>query len=125
MNNEEQKKILIIDDDKVFLDSMCEIFKIYNFDVFEAQTAETGYEALVEIVPDVVLLDINLPDKNGFEVLKTIRESKAFADMIVVLITGDSAVDVDNAFDSGADDCVFKPIDVEKFILRINKLLKK
>jgi DNA-binding response OmpR family regulator len=125
MKSNEQKKILIIDDDKVFLDSMCEIFKVYNFDVFEAQTAETGYEALVEIVPDVVLLDINLPDKNGFEVLKTIRESKNFADMIIILITGDSTVDVDNAFDSGADDCVFKPIDVENFILRINKLLKK
>lgn len=125
MNNNEQRKILIIDDDKVFLDSIGEIFRIHNFEVFEAQTAETGYEALVDIVPDVVLLDINLPDKNGFDVLKTIRASKNFSDMIVILITGDSAVDIDNAFDSGADDCVFKPIDVEKFILRIEKLLKK
>jgi len=125
MNNNEQRKILIIDDDKVFLDSIGEIFRIHNFEVFEAQTAETGYEALVDIVPNVVLLDINLPDKNGFEVLKTIRASKTFSDMIVILITGDSAVDIDNAFDSGADDCVFKPIDVEKFILRIEKLLKK
>ncbi len=127
MNNEQQKKkkIVIIDDDKIFLDSICEIFKMYDFEVFEAQTAETGYEALVEVMPDILLLDINLPDKNGIDMLKTIRASKNFGDLVVILITGDSTVDVDNAFDSGADDCVFKPLDIEKFILRVNRLLKK
>ncbi|MDD3323128.1 MAG: response regulator transcription factor [Paludibacter sp.] len=124
MDNKQKKyKILIIDDDKVFLETMCTILKMEGFDVHDAETAESGYEAMVNIKPDLVMLDINLPDKNGFDVLIAIKNSKNFSDMPVVLITADTAVLVDEAFEKGADDCFFKPINPKETIARIKRIL--
>jgi len=118
------KKILIVDDDSSFVESAEAILKIKKFDVIKAFNAETGVEALVVEYPDIVLLDVNLPDKNGFEVLKTIKNSKNFSTLPVILITGDMTVHVDKGFAEGADDVIFKPIDIDKLSLNINRLLK-
>lgn len=119
------KKILIIDDDKVFLETMTAVLKLSDFKVFGEQSGEKGLKAVEDIEPDLVLLDVNLPDKSGLDVLESIRKSKNFADLPVFLITGDTAVDVDKAFDSGADDCLFKPINSGDAIKRIKKVLGK
>lgn len=120
----EKKKILVVDDDVSFVDSAEAVLKAKNFEIIKAFDAESGIEALVIENPDIVLLDVNLPDVNGFEVLKTIRTSKDFSKTPVILITGDMAVQVDKGFAEGADDVVFKPIDIEKLYLDINRLLK-
>ncbi|MDD3053575.1 MAG: response regulator transcription factor [Endomicrobiaceae bacterium] len=122
-NKQKKYKILIIDDDKVFLETMCTILKMEGFDVHDAETAESGYEAMVNIRPSLVMLDINLPDKNGFDVLISIKNSKNFSEIPVVLITADTAVLVDEAFEKGADDCFFKPINPKEIISRINRIL--
>ena len=119
----ENKKIIIIDDDKIFSETLASILRLSDFDVFEEQTAESGFEAIVNVNPNLVLLDINLPDKSGFEVLTAIKNSDKFSDIPVFLITGDTAVDIDKAFEKGADDCLFKPINSEDAIKRIKKAL--
>jgi len=119
----ENKKIIIIDDDKIFSETLASILKLSNFEVFEEQTAESGFEAIVNVNPNLVLLDINLPDKSGFEVLAAIKNSDKFSDIPVFLITGDTAVDIDKAFEKGADDCLFKPINSDDAIKRIKKAL--
>jgi Response regulators consisting of a CheY-like receiver domain and a winged-helix DNA-binding domain len=119
-----RKKIIIIDDDLSFLESAEEVLKTENFDVIKALNAESGIEALALENPDLILLDVNLPDKNGFEVLRIIKTSKNFSQVPVILITGDMAVHVDKGFSEGADDCVFKPIDIAKLVTNINRLLK-
>lgn len=120
----EHKKILVVDDDKAFLDSICTILKMEGFDVYEATTAESGFEAVVNNKPDLIMLDINLPDKNGFEVLSAIKKSKTFSKIPVFLITADTTVLVDEAFDQGADDCLFKPMNPADTISRIKKILE-
>lgn len=120
----DKKKILIVDDDIVFLETVTTILKEENFEVFDATTAESGFEVLVNNNPDLIILDKNLPDKSGFEVLKSIRKSKNYSEIPVMIITADTAVSVDEAFDKGADDCIFKPLDVEETIKRIKQLLK-
>ena len=119
-----RKKILIIDDDVSFLESAEAVLKTKEFEVIKALDAESGIEALALEHPNIVLLDVNLPDKNGFEVLKTIKNSKDFSSLPVILITGDMAVQVDKGFAEGADDVVFKPLDIGKLSLNINRLLK-
>lgn len=119
----ENKKIIIVDDDKIFLETMASVLRLSNFDVYEEQTAESGFEAIITVNPDLVLLDINLPDKSGFEVLTAIKKSDKFSELPVFLITGDTAMDVDKAFEKGADDCLFKPINSEEAIKRIKKVL--
>jgi DNA-binding response OmpR family regulator len=121
----ENKKIIIVDDDKIFLETMASVLRLSDFDVYEEQTAESGFEAIITVNPDLVLLDINLPDKSGFEVLTAIKKSDKFSELPVFLITGDTAMDVDKAFEKGADDCLFKPINSEDAIKRIKKVLGK
>ena len=119
-----KKKILVVDDDAAFLDSVEGVLEAKNFQVIKALSAESAYEALSADKPDLILLDVNLPDRNGFEVLRTIKASKDFSNISIILITGDMTVHVDKAFAEGADDCVFKPIDMDKLVLYMNRLLK-
>lgn len=120
----EKKKILIVDDDVSFVESAEAVLKGKSYEVIKAFNAESGIEALAMENPDIILLDVNLPDKNGFEVLKIIKTSNSFADLPVILITGDMAVQVDKGFAEGADDVIFKPIDIEDLTYNINRLLK-
>jgi DNA-binding response OmpR family regulator len=119
-----KKKILVVDDDVLFVESAEAVLQTKEFDVIKAFDAESGIEALAVERPDIVLLDVNLPDKNGFEVLKIIKTSKSFSVLPVILITGDMAVQVDKGFAEGADDVVFKPIDMDKLSSYINRLLE-
>ncbi|MCL1972051.1 MAG: response regulator [Endomicrobia bacterium] len=119
-----KKKILIIDDDASFVESAEAVLKTKDFEVIKAFNAESGIEALAVENPGIVLLDVNLPDKNGFDVLKMIRTSQSFSELPVILITGDIAVHVDKGFSEGADDVVFKPIDLEKLSKNVSRLLK-
>ncbi len=124
MTNQKNRKILIVDDDSSFVDSSETILKTKGFDVAKAANAETAFEALSTEKPDLVLLDVNLPDKNGFEVLRAMKKSKNFMNTPVILITGDMTVQIDKGFSEGADDCIFKPINMEKLVASINRLLK-
>ncbi len=117
------KKVIIIDDDEIFLETLANVLKLSDLDVYQEKTAESGFEAIVNIEPDLVLLDINLPDKSGFEVLSAIKKSNKFSSLPVFLITGDTAVDVDKAFEKGADDCLFKPVNTKDVVNRIKKVL--
>jgi len=119
----QKKKVLIIDDDISFLETFSIILKDEGFDVFEATSAESGFETLVVSRPDLVILDKNLPDKSGYEVLNSIKKSKDFFSVPVMLITADTALLVDEAFEKGADDCIFKPINHQEIIKRIKSLL--
>ena len=121
---EQKKKILIIDDDENFLETFSLILEGENFNIFKATTAESGFEAVVVYKPDLIILDKNLPDKSGYEVLHSMKKSKDFFSIPVMLITADTTVLVDEAFDKGADDCIFKPINQQEIIKRIYKLLR-
>ena len=120
----QKKKILVIDDDESFLETFSLILEEESFEVFEATTAESGFEAVVVHKPDLIILDKNLPDKSGYDVLLSIKKSKDLYLIPVMLITADTAVLVDEAFDKGADDCIFKPINQQDIIKRVNKLLR-
>ncbi len=118
-------KILVIDDDEIFLQTVTVVLEEEGFEVFEATTAESGVEAIVDVHPDLVILDKNLPDKSGFEVLKSMKKSKNFSEVPpVMVITADTTISVDEAFDKVADDCIFKPLNFNETIKRIKKLLK-
>ena len=115
------KKILIIDDDKSFLSTTELIFQAKGFDVLKAETAEEGMSVLKTDSPDVLLLDVNLPDKNGFDVLKTLKRNKNYSDLCVFMITGDNTVQIDKAFELGADDCFFKPLNIDEIIKKMEE----
>ena len=118
-------KVLIIDDDQIVLDVTQAGLETDGFEVFTATNGSDGVKIVNEIHPDVVLLDLKLPDIDGFEVCKRIRQGAGNEDVHVIMITGDATIDIDKAFALGADDCIIKPIDMGYLGMRIAKLMKK
>lgn len=116
------KKILIIDDDKTFLFTTEAIFKEEGFVVFKAETATKGFIYMEQNTPDVVLLDVMLPDKNGFDVLKYLKRHKDYSHIPVFVITGDSTVHIDKSFELGAEDCFFKPLNIDEVIKKMEEI---
>jgi len=115
-------KILVIDDDK----SICESLKLYlTEEGYEVHTAPTGTEGLnefVRILPDVVILDIRLPDIDGFTVLEDLREDDE--NVKVIMITAHHDMDTTiKAMKEGAFDYIHKPINVDELDIAIRKAL--
>lgn len=123
--NEEKIKVLIIDDDHILVDVTSAGLEVDGFEVFTALDGKQGLKIVDEAKPDVVLLDLRLPDVDGFDVLRQIRNTQKNYDIHVIMITGDHTIDIDKAFALGADDCIIKPIDMAYLVTRIGKLVQK
>ena len=96
---------------------------------FEARgfgEAESFYEAVREKKPDLVLLDIMLPDEDGYSVLNKIRMSPLTRDLPVILVTAKaSEIDTVKGLDAGADDYIAKPFGIMELISRVRALLRR
>ncbi|WP_413852805.1 response regulator transcription factor [Candidatus Ruminimicrobium bovinum] len=115
------KTIMIIDDDTSFLATAEIIFKEKGFEVIKAETAKAGFLCLKKVIPDFLILDVMLPDQNGFAVLKYLKKNEQYSKVPVIVITGDSTVQIDEAFKLGADDCFFKPLNFEEIIKKMEE----
>ncbi|MBN1615329.1 MAG: sigma-54-dependent Fis family transcriptional regulator [Deltaproteobacteria bacterium] len=116
-------KILVIDDDS----SICETLDLYlTEEGYEVQTANTGTDGLnqfVESPPDVVILDIRLPDIDGFAVLEDLREEDENVKVIMITAFHDMDTTI-NAMKGGAFDYIHKPINVDELEIAIKKAVK-
>ncbi len=118
-------KVLLVDDEKDIVE-----FLEYNLnqDGFEVITAYDGLEALQKVTmkPDLIILDIMMPDIDGYEVCKRIRENKAYAEIPVIFLTAKGAeADEIKGLELGASDYIKKPISPKKLIARVNANLRK
>lgn len=117
-------KILIIEDEYSLADAIAETLKKENFNVNIQIDGENGEnEALVGNY-DLILLDIMLPRKNGFEILKDLRKEKIQTP--IIMLTAKSEIeDKLNGLENGADDYITKPFHMRELIARIKVLLKR
>lgn len=118
-------KVLIVDDDEIFQQIMRHGIVHEGYITEVASDGEEALEKIKSFVPDIILLDVNMPKKNGFEVLKELNSTYMEKKPKVILCTGDSTTDIDEGFSLGANDCVYKPFDIPVIISRINKVLIK
>jgi two-component system phosphate regulon response regulator PhoB/two-component system alkaline phosphatase synthesis response regulator PhoP len=95
-----------------------------DFDVVKAVTEKTFYDVLTKEKADLILLDIKLPGKDGFEILKEIKSNDKFSKIPIIMVTGYTTVHIDKAFSAGADDCVFKPVNISELMSSIQRLIK-
>ncbi len=121
---EKQDRILLVDDDETILVLM----QLYLEDVAEVVFASDGLTALkraVENMPDLILLDANLPDISGLEVCRSLKSNPATAEIPVLFLTGrsDEAFEAE-AFRAGASDYLLKPITPERVLMRVQVHLK-
>lgn len=117
-----KRKILIIEDEKSLLDILEKNFIQEDFEVALASNGEEGIEKFYLENPDLILLDINLPKKNGWEVCKEVRKVSILP--ILMMTARDSDEDEYRGLDLGADDYVTKPFNLKILTLKVKKLLK-
>lgn len=114
------KRVLIVDDNPDLLT----IFSIGLEGFFKVDTAMDGQDAMDKLLnhcPDVLILDVNMPRKDGFEVLSEVRNNPMFAALKIILITGNSTVP-SYPETSEADLVLSKPVSVEELIHLVGRL---
>ncbi len=105
----EKIKILLIEDDAFLLSMYTTKFELENFEVVAAEDGEKGVKLALEIRPSIILLDIILPNMDGFEALKKIKTDPATKDIPVILLTNLSQkTDIDRGLALGANDFLIK-----------------
>jgi two-component system KDP operon response regulator KdpE len=115
--------VLVIEDDVPLRRALRISLNARDIEVVDCSTGEEGLVRIADRRPDVVLLDLGLPDLDGIEVLRRLR---AFTDVPVVVITArEQQHDKIAALDAGADDYVTKPFDVEELLARVRAVLRR
>ncbi|HMK59605.1 MAG TPA: response regulator transcription factor [Dissulfurispiraceae bacterium] len=117
-------KLLLIDDDPDILRVLKANLELNGFTVSTAETWEDGRDILESSDPDLLLLDVMLPDGNGFEICRTIRESRQSLP-IILLTAKDKVSDKIIGLEGGADDYVVKPFETLELMARIKALLRR
>src|SRR6266545_5371845 len=117
------KRILIVEDDAGIARLLCDNLTIDGFTVKLATTAHEALSFCQSFMPDLVLLDITLPDASGFDLCRVLRQGGR-RPVIIVSARGQRA-DKIRGLDLGADDYVTKPFDMEELAARINAVLRR
>jgi excisionase family DNA binding protein len=120
-----KRKVLIVDDDEELVELISDV--LARDGRFEVRSANNGFDAgmvVREYRPDLIVLDIMLPDINGKEVCIRVRNDKSMSDVRIICISGMVEEDkVGELREAGADDFMHKPFEVEKLIERMCQLL--
>jgi two-component system, OmpR family, KDP operon response regulator KdpE len=115
--------ILIIDDEAQIRKLLTITLQSNDYKVFEASTGKEGLNLAASHTPDLILLDLGLPDQNGHDVLKHLREWYKKPVIIVSVQNGEE--DIVKALDTGADDYLIKPFRTGELLARIRSALRK
>ena len=118
-------KVLVVDDDPDILEAVhiCFALRWEDAELFEAPDGTSAIQRFREHNPDVVILDLNLPDIDGFEVCRTIRET---SDVPVIMLTARGGeVDKVKGLEMGADDYITKPFSHLELLARIRAVLRR
>lgn len=117
------EKILIIDDEETTVQLLGILLEHKGFDVVRAYRAEDGLRMAYRTHPDLVLLDIMMPDMDGWEVCRRLRD---LSDVPIVFLTAKSEIkDVVRGLEMGADDYIVKPYDNDELVARVRAHLRR
>jgi two-component system KDP operon response regulator KdpE len=117
------RKILLVDDEPEIRRFLRASFKLYDHIVSEAENGAQAMEELVKIKPDLVILDLGLPDMDGVEVTRQIREISSVPIIILSVRNGEN--DKIEALDAGADDYLTKPFSMGELLARVRVVMRR
>lgn len=119
-----KKKLLLLEDDIALNDTIVDFFESLGFSITPVYDGNSAQEAIYENSFDLLLLDVNVPDINGFEILKSARKQGSTTPAIFITSLN-SISDVENGYDSGCDDYIRKPFALKELKLRVDTILKR
>ncbi|MGD8414460.1 MAG: response regulator [Candidatus Latescibacterota bacterium] len=121
-----QDEILLVDDDFKVLEILEESLHRKGYKVSTAANGRQALQAVQTLNPQLVVLDMMLPDINGLEVMEQLRESPGNADVPVLILSANGDVDVRLAgLESGADDYIVKPVALKEFCTKVEKAIRR
>jgi two-component system OmpR family response regulator len=116
--------ILVIEDDENLNKLMCEKLKNETYQVFSAFDGEEALEVLDQKHVDLIISDIMMPNMNGYELTKQLRDA-AYTLPILMITAKDQMEDMEKGFIAGTDDYMVKPINLKEMLLRVKALLRR
>jgi len=121
-----KKRLLVIEDDADVAEMLTVYFSGQGYDVLHAMTGTDGIAFARSKFPNLILLDVMLPDMDGFEVCRTLRQTTLTKYVPITFLTGrDNRSDKVAGLELGADDYVTKPFDIEELRLRVQSSLRR
>ena len=118
------KRILIVDDEPNIVLSLEFLMKKHGYEVETATDGEQALEAVNRQHPDLVLLDVMMPRKDGYQVCQILREDERLADMRIVMLTAKGRdVEREKGLSLGADDYITKPFSTQDVVEKVGELL--
>ena len=120
------KRILIVDDEKDILEFLSYNLEKEGYDVVTANNGIVGLEFAIKYKPDLIILDVMMPEMDGITVCEKIRDVKDLKNLLILFLTARSEEYSELAgFGAGADDYITKPIKPKLLISRVNAILKR
>ncbi|MCQ3939067.1 MAG: hypothetical protein DPW18_18790 [Chloroflexi bacterium] len=121
-----KSKILIVEDDPDVAEMLTAYFRSQEYDVSTVNWGEDGVRSAQQAAPDLVILDIRLPDIDGYEVAKRLRSDRRTSDIPIIFLTEKrDRADRLQGLEIGADDYITKPFDIQELRLRVRNALKR
>lgn len=120
----QKRKIIIVEDDEALMLGLVENLQYAGYETESASNGDDAVRLAVETKPDLVLLDIMLPGKSGYEVCRSLREHGVNVP-VVMLTARQDEFDKLHGFEVGADDYITKPFSVKELLARINAVIRR
>lgn len=116
--------VLIVEDDPTLMRGLADNFRLHGYEVQSATDGRTGLAQALAAPPDLLLLDVMLPQLNGFEICRQVRQRKL--DMPIIMLTAKGQEeDIVQGLDLGADDYVTKPFSIRELLARAKAFLRR
>ncbi len=120
------QKILVVDDNEMNLYLLGKILELESYQVTMAHTGKEALQSASEKMPDLALLDVMMPDINGYDLCRKIRRLPNGEEIPIVMLTAmNSEMEREQAIEAGATDVWSKPFDMDMFRRRIGELINK